>query len=198
MTRRKPSHVKWIDHSDTYQGAWIKEQLEKRGVPLGGFLDYTNGLTRAEHDRLYFAEQARLMGNYWRSLQSREGKTSITLSQSAARKIRSYCDRQGIPAAILLEGYAKSLKLTPDLLFPGLTSNAKVALLEQTEVITRLNEDLSRLIAELAAEADTRPSKADQALALLREIKQHLEKLRELASTSRNKGKRIKNPGPLI
>jgi len=190
VTNSKPSHVKWIDNSDVTQDAWIKEQLVKKGVSEGGFFNYVKGYALDEHARLHFAEQARLMGNYWRSIQSRKGKTTITISESAARTIRTYCDRQDISATTLLDGYAKSLKVAPTLYSSGLTLNTKTTILGEVETISRLSEALLDSITELAtdqqSEKNIREAEGDKAVELLRQIEQRLEGLKRLASTSRN------------
>ena len=151
-----------------------------------------------EEPRRNLAEQARLLGNYWRSIQSREDKTTITLTRNAARTIRRYCEQRNIAVTTLLEGYATSLKFTPSLLPSGLSSNAKITLLGEIEAISRLNDELLRLFGELAAAKNTRAAEEDEALALLTEVEHHLGKLRELASSRKNKGRQIKTPDSLI
>lgn len=195
---KKPSHVKWIDDSNNEQYNWIREQLTKREIPLEDFFSYVRGIYMPEEPRRNLAEQARLLGNYWRSIQSREDKTTITLTKSAARTIREYCEQRDIAVATLLDGYATSLKFTPGLLPSGLSSNAKITLLGEIEAISRLNEELLRLIGEVGAEENTRTVKDDKFLVLLAEIEHHLGKLRELASSRKNKGRKIKNSDSLI
>lgn len=195
---KKPSHVKWIDDANNEQQNWIREQLTKRGIPLVDFFSYVKGSNIPQEPRRYLAEQARLLGNYWRSIQSREDKTTITLTTSAASTIRKYCKQRNIAVTTLLDGYAASLKFTPGLLPSGLSSNAKITLLGEIEALSRLNEELLRFFGELEAEENARKAKEDNALTLLAEIEHHLGKLRELASSRQNKGRQIKNSDSLI